>query len=126
MEVPVGYATVTPYLIVHGGLGFINFMENVFGAKTKEKIMQDEHTVMHAELEVGDSIIMLADSTEKFAPMPAGLFIYVEDADASYAKAIKSGAKSVMEVADQEYGRSGGVLDPYGNTWWITTPPHTT
>ncbi len=123
MEAPVGYATITPYLIVKGGLGFIDFMQKVFGAHEKMKMMRDENTVMHAELEIGGSIIMLADATDKFPAMPAGLFIYVENADEAYDKAMANGASSVMEVSDQEYGRSGGVLDPYGNTWWITTPP---
>jgi PhnB protein len=101
----------------------MNFMIKVFGATEKMKVMRDEKLVMHAEARIGDSVIMFADATDKFAPRPAALFVYVENADATYNKAIAEGATSVTPMADQEYGRSGGVADPFGNTWWPTTPP---
>lgn len=121
MKIPEGYQQVMPYLILDGAAGFLTFMSEVFDAKEKMKVMQDESKIMHAEIYIGESTIMFADSSNKFLPQPAGLFIYVEDVDETYQKAIGKGAVSVMEPAEQEYGRSGGVRDQWGNTWWITS-----
>ena len=78
-------------------------------------------TVMHAEIMIGGSTIMFADSTDKFAVRNAGLFIYVNDANETFKKAIDNGSTVVTEMADQSYGRSGGVQDPFGNIWWVTS-----
>ena len=120
-KIPANYQTVMPYLIVKDAAGFSSFMQKVFDAEETHKSMRDEHTIMHAEIMIGGSTVMFADSTEKFSVRPAGLFIYVEDADKTFKKAIDAGATTVMEVADQPYGRSGGVQDPFGNVWWITS-----
>jgi PhnB protein len=120
-KIPDNYQTVMPYLIVKDAAQFITFMQKVFDARETYKSMRDEHTIMHAEIMIGGSTIMLADSTEKFSERPAGLFVYVEDADENFKKAINAGATTVTEVADQSYGRSGGVQDPFGNVWWITS-----
>ena len=110
-----------PYLIIHNATDFIAFTRQVFGAELKEKHMRDENLVMHAEIVIGGSVIMLADTTPQHATQNAGLFVYVQDADAAYRKALEAGATSLMAPADQSYGRSGGVKDAYGNTWWITS-----
>jgi len=123
MKIPEGYQQVMPYLIVKGAAKFVDFMKKVFGGEEKMKVMRDENTIMHAEIRIGDSVIMLADATSHFEPRPAGLFVYVEDADETYHKAIAEGATSITPMSDQEYGRSGGVTDPFGNVWWPTTPP---
>ncbi len=117
---PPDYQQVMPYLIIKDAAGFMKFMQEVFGAKEKVKHMRDENIIMHAELTVGESVIMLADSTEAYPPRTGGFFIYVADADAVYNKALAAGATSVTPVADMPYGRSGGIIDPYGNTWWPT------
>ena len=109
-----------PYLILNGAEKFIDFMKTVFDAEETYKTMRDEKTVMHAEIMIGDSTIMFADTTDVYGVSNAALFIYVEDADATYKKAIETGAQVVTEIADQGYGRSGCVKDPFGNTWWIT------
>ena len=83
--------------------------------------MRDENTIMHAEIMISGSTIMFADSTDTYGVRNAGMFIYVDDADATFKKAIDAGATVVTEMADQSYGRSGGVQDPYGNIWWITS-----
>ncbi|MGA2257340.1 MAG: VOC family protein [Thermoguttaceae bacterium] len=124
MRLPDGYQQVMPYLIVKGAAEFLNFAKNVFGAEERMKVMRDEKTVMHAEMTIGASVIMFADATSQFEPRPAALFVYVEDADQTYERAIAAGATSLRPVSDQEYGRSGGVLDPFGNAWWPTTPPN--
>jgi PhnB protein len=122
MKIPEGYQQVMPYLIVRDAAKFIDFTAKVFGAKEKMKVMRDERLVMHAEIAIGDSVIMFADATEKFDPRTAALFVYVEDADRTYNKALAEGATSVTPMSDQEYGRSGGFADPFGNVWWPTTP----
>jgi PhnB protein len=121
LKIPGNYQTVMPYLIVKDAAKFISFMQTVFDAVETYKAMRDEHTIMHAEIMIGGSTIMFADSTEKFAVRNAGLFIYVDDADETFKKAIDSGATVVTEMTDQSYGRSGGVKDPFGNIWWITS-----
>jgi PhnB protein len=128
MTIPEGYQQVMPYLIVKDAARFMDFLAavfgaGVFGATEKMRVMRDETLVMHAEARIGTSVIMFADATEKFDPRPAGMFVYVEDADRTFNKAIAEGATSIMPMADQEYGRSGGFADPFGNTWWPTTPP---
>ena len=118
--IPEGYNRVMPYLIVENAAAFIEFTQKVFGAVEKFKTMRDEQVIMHAEISISESVIMLADATEQFKQQNAGLFIYVEDCDATYQTALQNGGATVMEPADQSYGRSCGVLDPFGNTWWIT------
>jgi uncharacterized glyoxalase superfamily protein PhnB len=120
-NIPEDYQTVTTYLIIKNAVAFIQFMQTVFNAEVVNKHMRDENTIMHAELKIGNSIIMLADSTPQYPPANANLFIYVEDADATYKKAIDNGASTVTELANQSYGRSGGIKDSFGNTWWITS-----
>jgi len=119
-KIPENYQTVMPYLIIKNARAFSKFMQIVFGATETILLMRDENTVMHGEVMVGGSTVMFADWTENYEPRPAGMFIYVDNADERFQKAIENGASVVTPVADQPYGRSGGVLDPFGNTWWIT------
>jgi len=121
-KIPGGYQTVTPYLIIKNAAAFIEFTKNVFNAELINKHMQDETGIVHAEIKIGDSMIMFADSTEQYLPEPGGFFIYVEDCDITYEKALSNGAVAVTQIANQSYGRSGGVKDTFGNTWWITSP----
>jgi PhnB protein len=120
-KIPANYQTVMPYLIVNDASAFIEFMRKVFGAKETYKAMRDPGIIMHGEIMIGECTIMFAESTEQYPPTGAGLFIYVENADESYNKAIAEGASPVTDMSDQPYGRSGGVEDPFGNTWWVTT-----
>jgi len=121
IKIPAGYQTVMPYIIIGNAAAFIEFTQKVFNAELLGKHMRDETTIMHAEIKIGSSVIMFADSTEQYLPMPAGLFIYVDDADETYKSALDNGAIAVTELADQSYGRSGGVKDIFGNVWWITS-----
>ena len=119
---PEGQQTVTAYLIIPDAAGFIQFTQTVFNAELLSKHMrEDEDVIMHAEIKIGNSIIMFADTAGQFAPQPAGFFIYVENTDESYQKALDNGGSAVTKIADQSYGRSGGVKDAHGNTWWITS-----
>jgi PhnB protein len=120
-RIPANYQIVMPYLILKDAEKFLDFAKNVLGATETYKVMRDEHTIMHAEIMIGESTIMLADSTNAYDPQTAGLFIYVDNADDTYKRSIESGASIVTELSDQPYGRSGGIKDPTGNTWWITS-----
>ncbi len=120
-KIPENYQAVMPYLIIEGAVGFIRFMQDVFGAKETYRAMRDENIIAHAEVMCGGSTIMFADATESYNARPAGMFIYVDDADLVYEKALAAGGQAVSPLTDQEYGRSGGILDPFGNTWWITS-----
>ena len=115
-----GHQQVIPYLIVENASSFIDFVKHVFNAEEKKRVPRGEG-IMHAEVKIGDSTIMLSDVTEQFKQMNAGLFNYVANADETYLEAINAGATSIMEPANQDYGRSCGVKDPFGNTWWITS-----
>jgi PhnB protein len=121
LNIPQGHQRIMPYIIVENATSFLEFTQKVFGAEEKFKAMRDEKLIMHAEINIGGSIIMLGDATEQYRQQPAGLFIYVDDCDAVYQKALENGATTVREPATQGYGRSSGVKDAFGNTWWITS-----
>jgi len=122
LNIPTGHQTIMPYLMLESSEKFIDFTTKVFDAIVKFKQMRDDtNVVMHAEIQINGSTIMFCDRNEQWK-LPAGsLFIYVEDADTTYQKAVSQGATTIMEPADQEYGRSCGVSDPSGNVWWITS-----
>lgn len=121
--VPEGYQTVMPYLIVEDALGLLQFMKAVFKAEEKRReIREGQSVIKHAEVAIGDSTIMFAEATQQWPSSPASMFIYVDDADIAYQNALQHGAKSIGEPTQQPYGKSGGVKDPYGNIWWITSP----
>ncbi len=122
MSPPAGCQTVTPYLILPDVKGFIEFTQKVFGVTIKENHEDDKGVIMHAQIEIGNSFIMLGTASEQWGAQPAGLFIYVDNVDTSYQNALDNGSTSVMPPADQNYGRSCGVNDKWGNTWWITSP----
>ena len=128
--VPDGYHTVTPYLSIKGASEAIAFYKKVFGAEELVRMPMPDGRVGHAELQIGDSRIMLADDcSEANAKSPSALkgttfafAMYVEDADAAFKRAVDAGAKVVRPVADQFYGdRSGVVEDPFGHIWTIAT-----
>ncbi len=121
--IPDGYYTVTPYLIVDGAEKVIGFLQKAFDAELfNEMTKRPDDKVMHVALKIGNSMIMIADSSEYAKASPVMLYLYVPDADAAYQKAIKAGATSIMEPMDQFYGdRSGGVKDPAGNSWFVGT-----
>jgi uncharacterized glyoxalase superfamily protein PhnB len=120
--IPDGFHTVTPYLISEGADKLIDFIQKAFDAKNIAKHDAPDGSIMHAQATIGDSIIMLSEARGEFKAMPAMLHLYVADADKTYKQAIQAGGKSLREPADQFYGdRSGGVLDPCGNQWWIST-----
>ena len=122
-SIPEGFHTITPYLVVDGAEKIIRFMKDAFGAETVfEPMTRPDGKIMHAELRIGDSIVMLSDVSERAQATSDMLHLYVPNVDAVYQKALKAGGKSLSEPADQFYGdRSGGVMDPAGNRWFIAT-----
>jgi uncharacterized glyoxalase superfamily protein PhnB len=120
--IPDGYHTVTPYLTVADAAGQIEFVKQAFNAGVTELIEGKDGGVMHAEVRIGDSIVMIGQASEPAQASPAKLYLYVEETDALYHQAMKAGATSLMEPANQFYGdRNAGVSDPNGNQWWIAT-----
>lgn len=113
-----------PYLMVKGALKFIDFVKTVFNAElttSMHRLREDGKTVAHSEVTIGGSTIMFTDATEQWKEQTANLFVYVANADETYLRAIDSGATSLMDLSDQDYGRTCGVTDPFGNVWWITS-----
>jgi uncharacterized glyoxalase superfamily protein PhnB len=121
--VPTGYHTVTPYLVVDGAAKTIDFAKKAFGAEMLgEPVKKPDGKIMHAEFKIGDSRVMISDSTEQHPPMNSMLHLYVPNVDAVYQRAVAAGGTSLMEPMDQFYGdRSGGVKDPSGIQWFIGT-----
>ena len=119
--VPDGYHTVTPYLKVEGVAELIDFLKQAFDAVETERLPGPDGKVGHAEVRIGDSVVMMGETSDG-NPMPAMIYLYLEDVDAAYKRALEAGATSLMEPADQFYGdRSGGVKDAFGNFWWVAT-----
>jgi PhnB protein len=120
--IPEGYHTVTPYLTVPGVPKLIDFLKQAFDAREIERMMEPDGTIRHAEVRIGDSVVMMGEAEGERQPMPSGIYLYVNDTDTVYKRALQAGATSLMEPADQFYGdRSAGVKDPSGNYWWIAT-----
>jgi PhnB protein len=128
--IPEGYHSVTPYLAVDDAAEAIEYYEKAFGAKERVRMEAPDGKVGHAELEIGDSLVMLSDALPQFAARPpkelggtsASILMYVEDVDAVVKQAVDAGAKIEMEVADQFWGdRFGTVQDPFGHLWSIAT-----
>ncbi len=122
--VPEGYHTVNLYLTVNGVPKLIDFLPKAMDAQITEKIEGPGGRIMHAELKIGDCIVMAGepDPNGPWKPRPCNIYMYVADVDDVYRRALAAGGKSVAEVQNQFYGdRSGAVEDPSGNTWWIAT-----
>jgi PhnB protein len=120
--IPEGFHTVTPYLVVEGVPRLLEFLEAAFDAKDVHRTTLAGGRVMHAQLQIGDSMIMMGEAREGCPAMPRSIYLYVPDTDAVYRKAVAAGGTSLMEPADQFYGdRNAGVQDPCGNQWWIGT-----
>jgi len=128
--IPEGYPQVTPYLCVEGASAAIEFYGEVLGTTERMRMETPEDTVSHAELQLGDSVIMLADpfpelgvrSPKAFGGSPVTISVYVEDVDAVFERALKAGATVLRAVEDQFYGdRAGQFEDPFGHRWSVAT-----
>jgi uncharacterized glyoxalase superfamily protein PhnB len=122
-ELPHGKGTVTPYIAVKGAADFIDFLKRAFDAKEFGRAELPDGTIGHAEVQIGNSTLMMFDSKEEWQDTPSFLSIYVEDADDVFAQALKAGATQVTEMTTFNIigDRAGRVRDPFGNIWWIQT-----
>lgn len=121
----VEYHTIAPYVIVPRAAQFIDFLKVAFAATERFRFSRPEapQFLMHAEVVIGDSVIELADANDQYPRAPQSIHLYVDDADATYGRALKAGAKSIYAVADQPWGdRQGAIRDAFGNIWYIATP----
>jgi PhnB protein len=128
--IPEGYHAVTPYLVVKGAAKAIDFYKNVFGAREKFRMDGPGGTIAHAEIEIGDSVVMLADENPQHGALspatvggtPVSIMLYVDDVDRVAEKLTQAGAKVRRPVQDMFYGdRAGGFEDPFGHQWHVST-----
>jgi PhnB protein len=120
--VPEGFHTVTPYLVVEDAEACLSFLERAFDGEIVSRHDGPDGTVRHAEARIGDSMIMLGQGNEEWPPTRSMIHLYVEDADRVYGQALEAGARSIRELETMFYGdRTGGVEDPQGTQWWIST-----
>lgn len=118
----VGFHTVTPYLLAEGVARLITFVVEALNAEVLSRETRPDGAIMHAEVRVGDSMLMLGEAGHEFGPMPASIYLYVPDCDAVYRRALEAGGISLFEIMNLPSGeRYGGVKDPCGNIWWIAT-----
>ena len=119
---PEGYSQVSPYLIVDDAQRTLDFLARTFDAERLRYFPDDQGRVMHAEVRIGDSVVMIADGNEGWPPIGAHVYLYVPDVDDTYRRALAAGAESVQEpVRKDDEDRRGGIKDPGGTTWWIAT-----
>jgi PhnB protein len=119
---PDGYTTISPYLIVDGANATIEFLRNVFGAIELRRFPDPTGKVMHSEVRIDDTVVMIADGTSGWPPVPTHVHVYVPDVDATYRRALEAGATSVQApVKKEDADKRGGVKDAGGTTWWVAT-----
>ncbi len=120
---PDGFSTVTPYLLVAGVERLLAFVHDAFDAEILVKKDRPDGTVMHAEVRIGDGMVMMGEPTPPFEARPGSIYLYVDDCDVAYPQALAAGGTSVMEVTSMDHAgqRYGGVRDPSGCVWWIAT-----
>ncbi|EMD24941.1 VOC family protein [Amycolatopsis azurea] len=121
--IPAGYNSVTPWIISRDAAGVIDFLKRVFDAEPMgEPVYRENGKIGHAEVRIGDSVVMLFDAEDDWIETPAYLRLYVEDSIETQRRAIEAGAKEVTKQTELFFGdRVGRVLDPFGNLWWIQT-----
>src|ERR1043165_38981 len=120
--IPKGYHTVTPYLVTKNAAKLVDYIVKAFNGTVKSQHATPDGVVMHAEVEVGDSMIMIGEASEKWGSSAAMLYLYIPDVDATYKQAIAAGGKSLREPTNEFYGdRGAGVQDEFGNQWWMAT-----
>jgi PhnB protein len=119
---PTGYTTVTPWIVGRDSAGLIEFLKTAFGAEEIARVPNAFGGIGHAEVRIGDAVVMMFDSLPGWPDTPAFLRLYLDDGDAAFQRAVQAGATPVTEVTELAFGdRVGRVRDPFGNIWWIHT-----
>lgn len=117
-----GFHAVTPYLFAEGAPRLLRFISEALGGEESYRKERPDGSIMHVEMRIGDSMIMLGEAPDEFGPMPTSIYLYVTDSDATYEKALQGGGISVFPITTLPNGeRYGGVKDPCGNIWWIAS-----
>ncbi|MFO1052617.1 MAG: VOC family protein [Planctomycetota bacterium] len=120
--IPQGFHTLTPYLVVRDARRLLDFVQKAFGAEVLDVMPTPDGGVGHAQVRIGDSMLMMGTAHESSTLFTTMLYLYVDDCDAWFHRALAAGAKVVRGLADQFYGdRHGGVEDEFGNQWWVAT-----
>lgn len=123
MATPEGYSTVCPYLLVNDVQAQIQFLAHVFGAETRDKMKDSDDSIIHAEMRIGNTVIMIGKGEKDNPSLQSMCYVFVKDCDKTFERALKHGAETIVEPADQFYGnREAGVQDPQGNQWWMAQP----
>jgi len=121
------YRTVTPYLLVADADAQLAFLQSAFAGSERNCSRTPEGRVMHAEMAIGDSLVMIGQCGPEWPARPCALYLWVDDVDVTWRQALDAGGKVESEPEDKPYGhRNAGVIDPNGNTWWIAAPVRTT
>jgi len=117
-----GFHTITPYLVVQNAPRLIEFLSAAFSGELISRMNRPDGSVMHAEMRIGDSMLMMGEAVGEFGPMPTSIYLYVPDCDAVHQRALAAGGTALSPVRDMPSGeRYGGVKDPCGNLWWVAT-----
>lgn len=121
MNVPDGFAVVTPYIFAEKADEYVRFLEAAFGAREIGRSTAPDGRIANCQLQFSTTTIMVSEASEQFPASQAALYLYVADADAAMTRAEQAGAKKIMDATDMPYGdRQGGVRDPSGNIWWVS------
>lgn len=119
---PESYSTVSPYLIVDGASATIDFLQHVFGAVELRRFPAEDGKLVHAEVRIDDTVVMIADGAPGWPPVPSHVHVYVTDVEDIYKRALEAGATSVQApVKKEDEDKRGGIKDAGGTTWWIAT-----
>ena len=120
--IPEGFETVTPYLRMKGARQVMDTLKRVFDAEEMDCETLPDGTIMHAQMRLGSSIVMMSEARGEYPALPCSLYLYLEDVDAIYKRGLKAGMESLREPQDEFYGdRAAGLRDSAGNEWWIAT-----
>ena len=120
MKIPQGHQSLMPYLIMDDADAFLRFVKAVFPVTVNYESRNEEGKPGHCEISIQGSTVMFSSSTSQWKASPVNLFVYVENADEAFHKAVNAGAIVILPPEDKDYGRSCGIEDPAGNIWWIT------
>jgi PhnB protein len=118
---PEGYTSVAPWVVTNDTGAFLDFVTSVFGGVELARVAVEDGAIGHAEIRVGDTVVLAFDRRPGWPAMPSLLRVFVPDADVAMARAVEGGARVVTEAATNAWGARGGrVRDPFGNIWWVT------
>ncbi len=122
MYIPDGYGTMFPYIFAKEASEFVAFLEDAFDAVEVGRTVAADGSIANARVRIGTTTFMVSEASDQFKPTQSAFYLYVEDADRTFQTALSRGAEKILEPMDMDYGdRQGGVTDPAGNIWWIST-----